>query len=216
MSNLGGGQDLGLTVDYATPYSKYYTIEEYYALQGPGVFADAGCNQNTSSAQIECLKTVPAASITTFGNFFSYVVQDGVIVNTPELLVNGPTPNTAHVPIMFGNCENDGASFVTYAPEATSLLEFLQEAMFIPETDAQSIIDSGLFPYFDTGNVTADSFNVTQRVGTDNQFRCVDQAIVFAGATTGAFEKGYYYQMDRTISGYNPNNVDASGPILPG
>lgn len=45
----------------------------------------------------------------------------------------------------------------------------------ISESAAQSIIDSGLFPYYDTGNVTADSFNVSQRVTTDNTFHCVDQ-----------------------------------------
>lgn len=97
-----------------------------------------------------------------------------------------------------------------------NLSEGLQIGLSINASYAQSIIDSGLFLYYDTGNLTADSFNVTQRVATDLQFRCIDQATVYAGVQSGAFKKSYYYQMDRTYSGYNPNNVDGNGPVQEG
>jgi hypothetical protein len=77
----------------------------------------------------------------------------------------------------------------------------------INATNAQRIIDSKLFPLINTGNLTLDSFNVSQRIATDKTFRCIDQATVVAGTTTHAFQKAYYYQFERTIGGYDPNNL---------
>lgn len=138
--------------------------------------------------------------------------------------------------------KSEGAAFVGYNKTCTTELSCLMSNIGISQSAAQSIIDSGLFPYYDTGNVTADSFNVSQRVTTDNTFRCIDQvspslmllrhsrsiwfpslplttltiqATVYAGAVSGAFEYAYYYQSNRTEGGYNPNNVDDVGPITP-
>ena len=93
---------------------------------------------------------------------------------------------------MFATAENDGPSFDNYshANNVTSEVEGLQVELRISEDYAQAIIDSGLFPHYDTGNKTLDSFNVSQRVATDNQFRCLDEATVYAGAVTGAFGEG--------------------------
>jgi hypothetical protein len=78
-----------------------------------------------------------------------------------------------------------------------------------------SIISSGLFPDHDTGNITLDSFNVSQRIATDVQFRCTDQATMFASSQSDAFDFNYFYQMDRTINGYDPNNLGGA-PVSPG
>jgi len=86
----------------------------------------------------------------------------------------------------------------------------------ISQPYAEQIVNSGLFPYYDTNNVTADSFNVSSRITTDNTFRCIDQATMYAAAVSGAFTRSYYYQSDRTWLGYNPNNVDQLGPVEPG
>jgi len=153
--------------------------------------------------------------LTSFGTVARYVVQDGTIVDTPLLEIGSLNANVAHIPVIFGNVLNDGASFVGYSKTCTTELACLQANLYISQANAQSIIDSGLFPYYSTGNVTADSFNVSQRITTDNTFRCIDQATVYAGATTGAFQKAYYYQMDRSEGGYNPNLVNAIGDVTP-
>jgi hypothetical protein len=216
MSNLGGGVDLDLTGDYATTYSSYLTIEGSYAVAGQQIFSEANCTETSLSAQIDCLKQVPALALVSLNTVARYVVQDGHYVNTEELDVVNRNGSTANVPVIFGNTANDGASFSTYPrPPVTSELEGIQAALGISAAYAQSIIDSGLFPYYDTGNVTLDSFNVSQRVATDNQFRCVDQATVYAGVTSGAFKPSYYYQMDRTYEGYDPNNLGGP-PVTPG
>lgn len=216
VSKLGGGVDPGLTGDYATTYSSYLTIEGSYAVAGQRIFAEAGCNQTSLSEQIACLKEVPALTLVGLSTVARYVVQDGHYVNTEELDVVNRNGSTAHVPVIFGNVSNNGASFLTYPKTpVTSVLEGIQAALGIKAAYAQSIIDSGLFPYYDTGNVTLDSFNVSQRVATGNQFRCIDQATVYAGTRSGAFQTAYYYQMDRTSAGYDPNNLGGP-PAIPG
>ena len=208
MSNLGGGVDLGLSGDYATTYSSYLSIPQSYATAGQQIFLEAGCNQTSLKAQIACLKTVPALKLVGLSTVARYVVQDGHYVNTEELDVINRNGSTAHVDVIFGNVENDGASFSTYPKTpVTTELAGIEAALGISAAYAQSIIDSGLFPYYNTGNITLDSFNVSQRVATDNQFRCIDQATMYAGQKSGAFKSSYYYQMMRTINGYDPNNL---------
>ncbi|MCJ1291316.1 hypothetical protein MMC34_002859 [Xylographa carneopallida] len=217
MSNLGGGKDLGLTYgDYATTYSSYLTIAQSYAQAGQQIFQEAGCTQSTLQAQIACLEQVPALALVGLSTVARYVVQDGHYVNTEELDVVNQNGSTANVHVIFGNVENDGASFCTYPrPPVSSELAGIQASLGISAAYAQSIIDSGLFPYYNTGNVTLDSFNVSQRVSTDIQFRCIDQATVYAGVTSGAFKSSYYYQMQRSAGGYDPNGLGGP-PAAPG
>ena len=65
---------------------------------------------------------------------------------------------------------NDGASFSTYnhSNNVTREVEGIEIALSINASYAQAIIDSGLFPYYDTGDITLDSLNVSQRVEIDN------------------------------------------------
>lgn len=216
MSNLGGGVDLGLEGNYGTTYSSYYTINESYTVAGPQIFNGSNCTQPTLRGKIACLKTVNSTDLVSLATVARYVVQDGTIVNTPELDVVNRNGSSAYVPIIFGNAANDGASFSNLSPTPIqNETAGLMYGLGINESYAQAIILSGLFPYYDTGNVTFDSFNVTQRVATDNTFRCIDQATVYAGAKTGAFPAAYYYEFERTINGYNPENVSGA-PITPG
>lgn len=208
MSNLGGGVTLGLDGDYGTTYSSYLTISESYAVAGPQIFSAAGCNGTDINAQIACLSAVPATQLNSLPTVARYVVQDGTIVNTPNLILSTRNSSTAHVPVIFGIIVDDGASFSTYPKQPiTSHSQGLQIGLGIDATNAQRIIDSGLFPLTNTGNLTLDSFNVTQRIATDKTFRCVDQSTVYSGAASKAFPKAYYYQFQRSIDGYDPNNL---------
>jgi carboxylesterase type B len=208
MSNLGGGVDLGINGDYATTYSSYDTINQSFTTAGPQIFQAAGCNQTALTDQITCLKAFPASKLVGLSTVARYVVQDGHYVNTEELNVVARNSGTAHVPVIFGIAANDGASFSTYPKTpVTSEIDGIKAALGVADAVAQSIISSGLFPYYDTGNVTLDSFNVSQRIATDIQFRCIDQATMFAASQSDAFDSSYYYQFDRTINGYDPNNL---------
>jgi carboxylesterase type B len=202
LSNLGGGVTLGLDGDYGTTYSTYYTVNQSYTVAGPQIFAAAGCNSTDVSAQI------PAADLIGFNTVARYVVQDGTYVNTPELIISTRNASTAHIPVIFGTVLDDGASFSTYPKTPISNhSQGLQEALGINSTWAERVIQSGLFPFTSTGNLTLDSFNVSQRIATDKTFRCADQSTVYSAARSHAFSKTYYYQLDRSIDGYDPNNL---------
>jgi carboxylesterase type B len=208
LSNLGGGVTLGLDGDYGTTYSTYYTVNQSYTVAGPQIFAAAGCNSTDVSAQIACLDKVPAADLIGFNTVARYVVQDGTYVNTPELIISTRNASTAHIPVIFGTVLDDGASFSTYPKTPISNhSQGLQEALGINSTWAERVIQSGLFPFTSTGNLTLDSFNVSQRIATDKTFRCADQSTVYSAARSHAFSKTYYYQLDRSIDGYDPNNL---------
>lgn len=216
MSNLGGGVDLGLDGNYGTTYSSYYTVNESYTVAGPQIFNGSNCTQSSLSGKIACLRTVNATDLVSLDTVARYVVQDGTIVNSSQLNVLHKNAGSAHVPIMFGVAANDGASFSTISPTPVqNETQGLMVGLSINESYARAIIESDLFPYYDTGNKTFDSFNVSQRVATDNTFRCIDQATVYAGASTGTFPAAYYYQFERAINGYNPENVPGA-PITPG
>ncbi|KAF2438237.1 acetylcholinesterase precursor [Karstenula rhodostoma CBS 690.94] len=199
VSNLGGRVTLGLKGDYRTLYSTYYTINQSYAIAGSQIFSAAGCNDTDISIQIACLKQVDALKLVSLPTVARYVVQDGKFVNTPKLIlatrnrIRSSTRNdsTAHVPVIFDVTRDDS----------------LKVAPGINSTWAQRIIDSKLFPFYSTGNLTLDSFNVSRRVATDKTFRCIDQATVYAGISTYVFEKAYFYQMERTTGGYDPNKL---------
>lgn len=212
MSNLGGGQSLGLEETYATAYSSYLTVEKAFE-KFSGLFAEAGCagdsKTTASAAQIDCLKKVDAAKLVAQPTVARYVVQDGAIVTTPELPLSGKPGAVANVPVIFGVTSDDGASFTTYPKTpVASLEEGIMVGLGISKEYAQMVLASGLFNLTNpTGNVTLDAFNITQRVSTDLQFRCVDQATVYAGALSKTFPAAYYYELTRTIGGYDPNNL---------
>lgn len=222
MSNLGGGQDLGLTSNYGTTYSLYYSIAQSYNVSGELIVKATNCTSDSIEDSVDCLTTYNATTLVNLGGggtVARYVVQDDVYVNTTELNVLTPFNGTAHVPTIFGTVANDGASFSNLPPAGLAqgnLTGALQAGLSISASAAQSIIASGLFPFANTtGNYTLDAFNVTQRVATDNTFRCIDQATIYAGATTGVFPKAYSYQFERAVAGYNPNNVPGA-PVEPG
>lgn len=217
MSNLGGGVDLGLSGDYATTYSTYLTIPESYALAGQNIFLASGCNQTSLSAQIACLKSVPALPLLELAVNARYVVQDGYYVHTSELDLVNHNGSTAFVDVIFGTTSNDGASIGSVYPSTpvTSAVEGIATSLGISESYAREIIDSKLFPYYDTGNMTLDAFNVSQRVATDKDFRCINQATLYAGAKNNIFKSSYFYEMHRTIAGFDPNNLGGP-PASPG
>ncbi|KAK4143353.1 Carboxylesterase family-domain-containing protein [Dichotomopilus funicola] len=221
-SNLGGGEGMGPSASYSTTYSKYYTIEQSYAVAGQQIFRGAGCNQTQLDEQIRCLKAVPAKTLANLPDVARYVVQDGHFINARQLNVAARDGSTAHVPVIFGTTAHDGASFFPYPQGGnfTSEADFIAAALGVDAASARAILDSQLFPLYSTGNLSLDAFNVSQRVMTDVGFRCIDEAIVYGGARSGVFPAAYYYTFDRTNGGYDPNGLGATGlsagPVTPG
>lgn len=212
-SSLGGGVTLGLDENYGTTYSSYLTVEDSYERAGEQIFTAVGCNQTSLNGQIDCLRTANASTIQSSATVARYVVQDGRIVNTPNLDLTNPSHNTtASVPVIFGTTADDGASFSTYPPNPVKNLSAgLQTALGISPHYANLIIESGLFPLHDTGNLTLSAFNLSQHIATATTFRCTSLATVYAASLTLSFPRAYYYTLARTLGGYDPNGLGASG-----
>lgn len=223
-SNLGGGEGMGPSASYSTTYSKYYTVEQSYAVAGQKIFHGAGCNQTQLREQIRCLKTVPVRTLANLpdSDVARYVVQDGHFINAKQLNVASRDGSTAHVPVIFGTTAHDGASSFPYpqGTNFTSEADFIAAALGIDTTKAHAILNSGIFPQYQTGNLSLDAFNVSQRVITDVGFRCINEAIVYAGSQSGVFLAAYYYTFERTNGGYDPNGLGetglSAGPVTPG
>ncbi|KAL4779407.1 Alpha/Beta hydrolase protein [Aspergillus varians] len=214
MSDRGSGAGIETEGGEAS-HSSYLSILESYRTTGQTVFAQAGCNEGTIEEQISCLREIPASTLGNLPTVARHVVQDGEYVNTTELNLIERDAGTAPVPVIFGNTAHEGASFVTYpSSNIQTELDGLQESLGITTAQAQRILDSRLFSSPNTDNKTLNSFEVSQRIATDTQIRCPNQASLFAGASSSVFNlsSSYYYQMHRTTGGIDPNNLGGPPP----
>lgn len=216
MSNLGLDFALGLGSGYGTTYSSYYTVDESFSVAGQNIFNEAGCNQTSLAAQVACL-TAYTGDLSSLADVARYPVQDGDVINTEQLILTSKNDNTAYVPIIFGVAEDDGASVGSYSKTCTTEAECLEQNLYISPYYSQDVIDSDLFPLYDTGNLTADSVNVSVRINTDLVWRCAGEATVYAGAGSGAVPAAYFYESVRAYpeEAYNPLGLDITGDITP-
>lgn len=178
LSNLGG-------IHYGTTYSRYYTIEEQVAVAANQLLEATGCSN--AASQVECLRQVPASTLSTFTDV-RFLVVDGTYLTSREL----PLDKGKRYPVnlMMGITRDDGAPFVSY-PQTTNRTEYLA-SVDLPNVPLK------LFPQPNTGNGTRDVFWGASRIATDGIFRCADQATAFAGLSNNRFDKVYYYEFDRT------------------
>ncbi|KAG6353790.1 hypothetical protein INS49_005271 [Diaporthe citri] len=216
MSNLGLDFALGLGSGYGTTYSSYYTVNESFSVAGQNIFNEAGCNQTSLAAQVACL-TAYTGDLSSLVDVARYPVQDGEVINTEQLILTSRNDNTACVPIIFGVAEDDGASVGSYSKTCTTEAECLEQNLYISPYYSQDVIDSDLFPLYDTGNLTADSVNVSVRINTGLVWRCAGEATVYAGAESGAVPAAYFYESVRAYpeEAYNPLGLDITGDITP-
>jgi carboxylesterase type B len=198
MSSLGG-------TNYGESYSKYYSITEEVGLIARPLLNAANCTN--SSSQLDCLRSLPAATVAALTPAARFLVVDGVYLKGDGLRVNGSVP-VENVPLMIGTMRDDGAAFIKW--QGT---ENLTTAV-ITEEFPLSALASGLFPQPHSDNITLDVFNVTARISTDAMFRCVDQATAYAGVSNSLFPVVYYYEFNRSyqLTSYNPNPPVCNAP----
>jgi carboxylesterase type B len=200
LSNLGG-------LGYGTTYSKYYTIAEEMAVVGNVILSETNCTQATSP--IECLRALPATTISSLADTARYLVVDGVYLEHAELNLANPA-STSNVPLMIGTMRDDGAAMIGYPSAEETIQTFLAQNS-VPD----SIAPSQLFPVPSTANATLDIFNTSARIATDGIFRCIDEATAQAGSTNHIFPDIFYYEFNRSyqLPGWSPNFPVCNAPI---
>ncbi|EIW80191.1 cholinesterase [Coniophora puteana RWD-64-598 SS2] len=200
-SNLAG-------FGYADTYSNYYTIPQEYNVSIPGLLEYVGCaNYVDASAaeQLECLQGANATALVNAPTAPRYVVVDGTYITTPQLELSGPTTSTATLPhVIFGWMRDDGADFAGAWPYSGETSAESIIGIGLTENQTTMIVDSGYFEVPTGTNYTWDIFNATSHVATDGEFRCLDQATMYAAAKNGVFASARAYEFDRSYMGYEP------------
>jgi hypothetical protein len=107
---------------------------------------------------------------------------------------------------------DDGSPFTSY-PKSTNISEVLTSQGF----PAAAILDSTAFPIPSNVNSTLALFNLTSRLTTDAQFRCLSQSTSSAAAKNSVFKKVYAYEFDRAyqLERYSPNPPACEAPVTP-
>jgi carboxylesterase type B len=207
-SNLGG-------YDYATTYSLYYTPSEEYSTAAQAILQDTGCTNNDTAQEVSCLKSVSASTLVNLADVARYVIVDGTYITSIQLNVTA-RGQAAHVPVLWGSMAEDGAPFISYPAEGTTRTDAIYTILYGEPSIASAIIsNTDLFPLPTGSNATLDVFNLTARLATDVEFRCIDQATVHSAIQNGVFPTAYYYQFDRSYQtpGWDPNAPTCDAPV---
>ncbi|KZV87962.1 carboxylesterase from carbohydrate esterase [Exidia glandulosa HHB12029] len=205
MSNLAG-------LNFATIFSNYLTIAQEVQQSAIPILALTGCNTTTSNAErLACLRAFDAQKLVTLSTTVRTPVVDGKFITSGQLPVDGSAP-VAHVPVLMGIMRDDGAAFIGF-PTNTNITQ--QIGSIISTVPATNIMASGLFDPPSGPNATLNVFNVTARITTDIEFRCLDHASVFSSVKRKLFPNLWFYQFDRSYQtpGFNPNFPTCDPPV---
>lgn len=191
---------------YANSFARYSSIADA-ANQTEAIFAEKGCGMEDQADQLACLRTVDAAKLVS-GTVYSSPVVDGTYLTAPELLLDGSGPSL-DIALMTGVMHDDGDPFTSFSksPNAT-------QALTSQGYDANAILGSGVFPVPQSGNTTLDIFNLTSRVATDAEFRCLTQSTAYSAVKNRVFPVVYSYEIDRSFQliEWSPNPPTCEAP----
>ncbi|KAF8999155.1 Alpha/Beta hydrolase protein [Cyathus striatus] len=195
-SNLGG-------FGFATTYSEYMSIQEQFTQFAAPTIQSVGCGNTTGSALLGCLRSADPVKLIGAPNSPKFIVVDGKFITTDHLVLNGKGP-AAPAHVIFGWMRDDGADFIGSFPSATTTETQMLLGAGLAFNTTNLVINSPLFPTPTGPNATLNIFNISSRVGTDGEFRCVDQATISAAAKHGVFKNIFAYQFDKSYGGFEP------------
>ncbi|KAJ7767292.1 cholinesterase [Mycena metata] len=201
---------------YASTYSEYFTIEQEVAVAASKFVAEVGCgNSTTAETVLPCLRKVQWQTLQNAADAPRYPVVDGTFIKRDRLSVDGKGPVASNAHVIFGWMAGDGADFAGSFPSSTTTQSLSIEGIGIAENLTAAVLNSGLFPRPSTGNATLDTFNVTTRVATDGEFRCLDQATAHSAVQNKVFQSTWTYQFERSYGGFEPIPGICDPPATP-
>ncbi|KAI8931279.1 hypothetical protein NX059_011623 [Plenodomus lindquistii] len=203
---------------YAADFADYHTIAEATNKTG-ALVAEVGCGQATGEKLVACLRTVDPLALIGYRNAsqsFTGTIASYPVISPPFLptssLALSPTAPKHTIPILAGIMHDDGSPFTSYT--TTTNVSAVLTTQSYP---AAAILSSGLFPLPPDTNNTAAIFNLTSRVSTDAQFRCLAQSTAYTAVANDIFSAYYTYEFDRSyqISDWSPNPPACEAPPSP-
>jgi hypothetical protein len=138
-----------------------------------------------------------------------FLVVDGTILTSSGLPLNGSGP-IANVHTLMGFTRDDGAAFIGF-PTNSNLTQGLI-GQSLPPSVAQN---PNLFAVPQGPDPILDVFNVTARVTSDIEFRCLDQATAISAINHDLVKSVYFYEFNRTYQtpGFSPNPPHCEAPV---
>jgi carboxylesterase type B len=200
---------------YASTYSEYYTIDQEVEVAAGAFVEEVGCGNGTAADVVACLKTIPWQTLQTAPDAPRYVVVDGKFITRDRLSVDGKGPIATDAHVIFGWMAGDGADFAGSFPQSNTTQILSIEGIPVAANLTTTVLNSGLFPRPSSGNETLDTFNVTARVATDGEFRCLDQATAHSASLHNLFKSTWTYQFERSYGGYEPIPGICDPPATP-
>ncbi|TCD66116.1 hypothetical protein EIP91_001768 [Steccherinum ochraceum] len=200
MSNLAG-------FGFAQPYSFYFSIPDLVDFAVKPMLAETNCTDAKDT--LACLKAVDPHTLVGLPDTAKFIVVDGEIIVKPDLTVNGQGP-IAHVHTMMGIMRDDGSAFISFPTGDT-----LQGALAQNGLPQNVTTDPAVFPVPPAANIQESNFNVSARVTTDGEFRCLDQATITSAVKHDLFPSLWYYEFNRSYqtTGFSPNPPHCEAPI---
>ncbi|KAK7682771.1 hypothetical protein QCA50_014154 [Cerrena zonata] len=182
MSNLAGS-------NFAATYSNYFTIPQEVAVAVNPILKETGCD--AASDQLACLRAFDAHQLVALPDQAKFLVIDGTFLISEELPLNG-TGLIANVHTLMGFMRDDGSPFTPF-PTSGNLTEALVTADL-----PLNVTGSPLFPVPTDSDPITDVFNVTSRVTTNVEFRCLDQATAFSMVKHNLLKSVWFYEFNRS------------------
>ncbi|KAK7682729.1 hypothetical protein QCA50_014112 [Cerrena zonata] len=199
MSNLDGS-------NFASTYSNYFTIPQEVALAVNPILKETGCD--TASDQLSCLRAFDPHQLVALPDQAKFLVVDGTFLTSTQLPLDGSGP-IANVHTLMGFMRDDGAAFI--GTPANGNVSQALAAAGLP----QNVTGSTLFPVPTDSDPISNAFNVTSRVTTNVEFRCLDQATAFSAVKHNLLKSVWFYEFNRSYQtpGFSPNFPRCEAPI---
>lgn len=188
-------------------YNKYLTIPET-ANQTRLIMNETGCS-NPGQELLDCLSKIDPVKLVGQKTVANRPVVDGTFLTSDALPLQSGS-SKLDIPILAGVMRDDGSPFISY-PTSTDLSAVLTSEEFPPD----AVLNSSAFPVPYDALTIQSVFNLTSRLSTDAQFRCLGQSTAYVAAKNSIFEKYYAYEFDHAyqIAEWSPNPPACEAPV---
>ncbi|PWN50166.1 alpha/beta-hydrolase [Violaceomyces palustris] len=161
---------------------------------------------------LACLRSLSVGDFLTSSSTFHTIVQDGRLVDSPQLDLRPAGSRTHHVnqvPVLIGFMRDEMASLGTVPSEGERDLRTALKQASVSDADAKVVLDNpSLFDPNSFGGVR--NLSITVETDRNSISRCGQEATIYAMVKNNVFPSVHSYTFDQRsyqIPNYDPNGV---------